>query len=79
MLRGEVVVGEFVFLSVLRHYEDLIDGPARGLVFAPAFAWHCINWIETHFVHIKGARAGEPLRLDPWQRFWTAVQFGWRI
>ncbi len=25
MLRGEIVVGEFVFLAVLRHYEDLVD------------------------------------------------------
>ncbi|QNB11571.1 terminase large subunit [Paraburkholderia tropica] len=78
MLRGEVVVGEFVFLAVLRHYEDLVDGPARGLLFSPAHAWHCINWIESQFLHIKGAKAGTPLVLDPWQRFWTAVLFGWR-
>ncbi|CAN0621531.1 Terminase large subunit [Burkholderia multivorans] len=78
MLRGDVLVGEFVFLAVLRHYEDLVDGPARGLVFSPAHARHCIDWIESSFLHIKGAKAGTPLLLDPWQRFWTAVLFGWR-
>lgn len=78
MLRGEIVVGEFVFLAVLRHYEDLVDGPARGLVFSPAHAWHCINYIESTFFHIKGALAGQCLRLDPWQLFFTAVLIGWR-
>ncbi|AIU28372.2 terminase [Pandoraea pnomenusa] len=78
MLRGEVLECEFVFLAVLRHYEDLAYGPSRGLVFSSPHARHCIDWIETQFHHIKGAKAGTPLVLDPWQRFWTAVLFGWR-
>jgi phage terminase large subunit-like protein len=78
VLRGELVIGEFVFLAVLRHYEDLIDGPARGLVFSPAHALHIIDWIEKQFQHIKGKDARKPLVLDPWQRFFTAVLFGWR-
>lgn len=73
-----MVVGEFVSLAVLRHYEDLVDGSARGLVFSAAHAWHCIDWIQTQFLHIKGERARKPLTLDPWQLFWTAVFFGWR-
>jgi phage terminase large subunit-like protein len=78
MLRGEVVAGEFEFLAVLRHYEDLIDAPARGYVFSPAHAWHCINWIETQVQHIKGKLARTPLKLDGWQLFATAVLIGWR-
>lgn len=78
VLRGEVVVGEFVFLAVLRHYEDLESGAGRGIVFSAAHAWHCISWIETQFHHIKGKDARTPLVLDPWQRFFTAVLFGWR-
>ncbi|MBB3259992.1 phage terminase large subunit-like protein [Paraburkholderia bannensis] len=72
------MVGEFVFLAVLRHYEDLESGAARGIIFSAAHAWHCINWIETQFHHIKGKDARTPLVLDPWQRFFTAVLFGWR-
>ncbi|QKM48000.1 hypothetical protein B7760_02034 [Burkholderia glumae] len=78
MLRGEIVAGEFEFLAVLRHYEDLVDGPARGYVFSPGHAWHCINWIETQVQHIKGKLARTPLKLDSWQLFYTAVLIGWR-
>ncbi|WP_246795636.1 terminase large subunit [Burkholderia perseverans] len=78
MLRGEIVAGEFEFLAVLRHYEDLVDASARGYVFSAAHAWHCINWIEGQFHHIKGKLARTPLKLDNWQLFYTAVLIGWR-
>ncbi|WP_304991936.1 terminase large subunit [Burkholderia plantarii] len=78
MLRGEIFAGEFEFLAVLRHYEDLLEAAARGFVFSPAHAWHCINWIETQVQHIKGKLARTPLKLDSWQLFFTAVLIGWR-
>lgn len=78
VLRGEVVVGELVILAVERHYRDLQDGAARGLRFSPAHGWHVINFIERWFRHIKGSLTGSPILLDPWQKFWTAVLYGWR-
>lgn len=78
VLRGEIVVGRFVLLAVERHYRDLQQAGKRGLVFSPSHAWHMIRFIERYFVHIKGALAGKPIRLDPWQKFWTAVLYGWR-
>ncbi|TAK84522.1 MAG: terminase large subunit [Aquabacterium sp.] len=78
MLRGQVVVGRLTFLAVLRHYEDLESGAERGLVFSPAHAWHVISYIERFYVHIKGPLANKPILLDPWQKFWTAVLYGWR-
>lgn len=78
MLRGEILVGEFVMLAVERHYRDLQTGAARGLSFSDTHAWHVITFIETWFVHIKGSQAGQPILLDPWQKFWTAVLYGWR-
>lgn len=78
MLRGEIMTGRLVYLAVKRHYEDLVNGGARGLVFVPAHGWHIINYIERFFVHIKGPLAGKPILLDPWQKFWTAVLYGWR-
>lgn len=62
----------------MRHYEDLLGGAARGLVFSPAHAHHVIDYIERFFVHVKGPLARQPILLDPWQRFWTAVLYGWR-
>ncbi|WKB52302.1 terminase large subunit [Eleftheria terrae] len=78
MLRGDITVGRYVYLAVQRHYQDLRDGAARGLVFSPPHAWHVIQFIEKFFVHIKGSLAGQPIQLDPWQQFWTAVLYGWR-
>lgn len=77
MLRGEVVVGRLTYLAVARHYRDLLDGPARGLEFSPGHAWHIIDYIQGNFVHIRGPLARKPLLLDPWQKFWTAVLYGW--
>ncbi|WP_374122295.1 terminase large subunit [Variovorax boronicumulans] len=78
MLRGEIVAGKLVYMAVLRHYRDLKDGPARGLAFRVEHSWHVIDFIEKFFVHIKGPLAGRPILLDPWQKFWTAVLYGWR-
>lgn len=70
-------MGELVWLAVYRHYDDLVHGPARGLRFDPGKALHVIGYIERFFVHIKGPLAGKPIKLEPFQKFWTAVKFGW--
>lgn len=64
-------------LAVERHYRDLQQGAARDLRFDVAAAWHVIDFVERFHVHIKGGQSGQPIMLDPFQRFWTAVLFGW--
>lgn len=78
VLRGEILTGKYTYLAVKRHYDDLQMGATRGLVFSPDHGWHIIGFIERFFVHIKGPLAGKPILLDPWQKFWTAVLYGWR-
>lgn len=78
VLLGDVPAGRLVYLAVKRHYTDLIEGQARGLTFSADKAWHIISYIERFFVHIKGPLAHKPILLDPWQKFWTAVLYGWR-
>lgn len=78
VLRGDILTCRIVYLAVQRHYQDLVKGQARGLVFRPEHGWHIIDYIEKFFVHIKGPLAGKPILLDPWQKFWTAVLYGWR-
>lgn len=78
VLRGEILTGRYVYLAVKRHYDDLKNGHKRGLFFGPDYAWHIIKYIEGYFVHIKGPLANKPILLDPWQKFWTAVLYGWR-
>lgn len=77
VLRGEIVVGRLTYLAVARHYQDLLDGTSRGLEFSVGHAWHIIDFIQDHFVHIRGPLARKPILLDPWQLFWTAVLYGW--
>lgn len=77
-MRGDIVVGRLVMLAVERHYRDLQQAHKRGLYFSPEHGWHVIDFIEKFFVHIKGPLAGRPILLDPWQKFWTAVLYGWR-
>lgn len=78
VLRGEILTGKYVYLAVMRHYVDLTKAAARGFVFMPAYSWHIISYIEKYFTHIKGPLAGKPMLLDPWQKFQTAVLYGWR-
>lgn len=78
VLRGDLAVGELVMLAVERHYRDLQTSAKRGLYFSAAHGWHMIEYIEKYFVHVKGRLAGQPILLDPWQKFWTAVLYGWR-
>lgn len=77
-MRGEILVGKYVWLAVERHYHDLLHGADRGLTFSAEHAWHIIRYIERYYTHIKGSKAGQPILLDPWQKFWTAVLYGWR-
>lgn len=77
VLRGEIITGKLVYLAVERHYKDLKHGHKRGLEFSPGHAWDVINFIQKNFVHIKGPLARQPILLDPWQLFWTAVLYGW--
>lgn len=78
MLRGQIVVGRLVFLAVLRHYEDLRTAGKRGYYFSPPHGQHVIDFTQKFFVHTKGPLARKPILLDPWQKFWTAVLYGWR-
>jgi phage terminase large subunit-like protein len=73
-----VVVGNLVMLAVERHYRDLQQAHKRGLVFSAEHGLHVIDYIEEFFEHIKGHLAGQPILLDPWQKFWTANLYGWR-
>lgn len=50
---------------------------AAGYRFDGVKARHVIDWFEEHVRHLIGARRGELVRLDPWQRAFLANLFGW--
>lgn len=78
VLTGKIVVCEYTYLAVWRHYQDLKDGAKRGLVFSPPHAAHCIEFFPRYLEHVEGPLGGQPFVLDPWQQFFTAVLVGWR-
>ncbi len=78
MLKGDVTVCDLTFLAVYRHYLDLNEGHLRALRFSPEHAAHVIAFFPKFLVHVEGPKGGQPFHLDPWQRFWTAMLFGWR-
>jgi phage terminase large subunit-like protein len=41
-------------------------------------AWHIIRLHRAVLRPHQGPLAGKPILLDPWQKFWTAVLYGWR-
>ncbi|MCB6184276.1 terminase large subunit [Leeia sp. TBRC 13508] len=77
VMAGEVLVCRYTRLAVKRHYDDLLAAGSKGLVWRPDLADHVIKFFG-FCRHSKGAGfAGEPIRLEGWQKFWIAVCFGW--
>lgn len=78
VIAGKHVVGKLVRLACRRHVDDLIHGPARGLHWEPGEALAAIAFWQL-CPHLKGRKwAGEPMRLEPWQRFCIGSVFGWK-
>jgi len=51
---------------------------ASGFVFDHEAAALAILWFSDCCVHVKGALAGKPIELEPWQQAIVANLFGWK-
>ncbi|WP_247408901.1 terminase TerL endonuclease subunit [Bradyrhizobium sp. 150] len=72
-----VVVGELVRYAAERHLRDLVDGPSRGLHWAPDRALRVLRFFPALFSITAGAKAGARFDLLPWQMFCVGSLFGW--
>ncbi|QND86407.1 Phage terminase large subunit [Chromobacterium vaccinii] len=77
VLEGRIKVGRYVRLAVERHFRDLQQQEARGLVWRPDMAAHALAFFPRYCRHFEGEWSGQPVELAPWQAFWIAVEFGW--
>lgn len=59
-----------------RHLRDLVEGPARGLVWRSDLAGYAIEFFG-FLRHSKGEWGGQPIVLAPWQQFTVGSVFGW--
>ena len=77
VLSGKIPACEYLKLAVERHKRDLEKGGERGLWFDKEDANRVIDFFGL-LKHSKGEWAGEPFRLEPWQKFVVWVVFGWK-
>jgi phage terminase large subunit-like protein len=63
-------------LTTLAGYDS--NASADGYYYDAERADDALAFIETACTHVKGKWAGEPMRLQPWQRSFVAMLFGWR-
>jgi phage terminase large subunit-like protein len=81
---GRIIAGELVRKACERHLRDLADGPERGLRFDVKAADRAIAFFPL-LRHYKGELGpqpprkplGDPIRLEPWQKFVIGSLFGW--
>ena len=77
VLSGEIVACRWTKLACQRHLDDLAHGHERGLYFDEDdadFAIDCFRFMR----HSKGAMAGKPFELLPYQKFIVGSLFGWK-
>lgn len=79
VLCGDVITSRLVRLAVRRHVADTKRSRTRifPYKFDPKYANEAIDFLQL-CPQSKGKWAGEPLKLEPWQKFIVWCVFGWR-
>lgn len=76
VLAGKIDVCRYTRLAVERHFKEY-DNQNRGFYFDEEAALDSIRFFS-FLKHSKGEWAGQQFELAPWQKFWTALLFGWK-
>ena len=78
VVAGRIVAGPHVRDAAARHLRDLVEGPARGLVWDVATAKNVIGWFARNLRLNGGQFEGRPFVLHPSQAFRVGSLFGWK-
>ena len=76
---GEILACRQIHLAIARHENDLKTIHGNGYVFSENHGLAAINFIEKLLRFTKGKTAGQPVRLELWQKFHLFTLFGWRV
>jgi len=78
VLNGNIVANKWIKLAAERHFNDIERSKTEDFKykFSPARAQHAIDFYKLT-THTKGALAGQPIQLQPWQIFIVSSIFGW--
>lgn len=71
-------LGKYERLAYERAKRDHKEGHKRGLWFDQAAADHVIAFFEDYLRHFEGEWAGQPIKLEPEQKFMLSEVFGWK-
>lgn len=77
VMKGKIMSGELVKLTIQRHLKDLEEGHKRGLYFDEHAAQHALDFFQ-FIKHSKGQLAGQTFEPAPFQAFKIWVLFGWK-
>lgn len=78
VVAGKIVQGPHVRNACRRHLDDLVHGPARGLVWDAEAARYAIGFFPTVLRLNGGQFEGIPFELHPSQAFRVGSLFGWK-
>ena len=71
-------LGKYERLAYERSKRDHKEGHKRGLWFDQEAADHVIAFFENYLCHFEGEWAGQPIKLEPEQKFMLSEVFGWK-
>ena len=75
---GAIPACSFVKLACKRHLEDWKSRKRTGLIWREDEVVKVVNFFSDVLRHTKGAMAGQPFNLAPWQVFIIGNIFGWQ-
>ena len=75
IISGKVVSGQLMIKAAKRFKKDL---KRKDLIFDAEAGEDAINFIERNLRHWEGSWRGQPLLLEPWQKFIVYQVFGWK-
>lgn len=77
VLTGRIVTGDLMRKAVERHISDLGRQLETGLRYDKQAGQRAVRFIE-RLKHTKGKWAGQPFRLEGWEKFIVESIFGWK-
>jgi phage terminase large subunit-like protein len=83
VLSGEILVSKWVKQAVERHAKDLVRSQSANseVFYSRKHGEHALRWLAKNATITEdgfGVKVGDKLVLQPWQRAFISILFGWR-
>lgn len=79
VISGKIVACEYIKAACKRFFDDLSNADSKGFYLDDEEAQRACDFYPMFTRHIKGALAGQPIELEPWQAFGIVNIFGWKM